>query len=144
LAGEGATPRRAATHNAAVDAAEQRELIDKFIAAYNAFDIDGMTAVLAPDVRFENYSGGVLTASTTGLDQFRQLAEQSKTMFSEREQRITSSAFDENAATVTIAYRGRLAVDIPNGPSAGTLVELEGGSEYTFGDGKITKIVDRS
>ena len=30
----------------------QRELIDRYISAYNAFDIEGMLALVSPDVRF--------------------------------------------------------------------------------------------
>lgn len=54
---------------------EQRALIDAYLAAYNRFDIDGMLATLTEDVRFENWSGGVLTASSDGAAAFRALAE---------------------------------------------------------------------
>ena len=46
------------------------------MAAYNAFDVEGMLATLAADVRFENWSGGRLTAASDGRDAFRVLAEQ--------------------------------------------------------------------
>ena len=122
----------------------ERLLIERFIAAYNAFDVEGMIAQLSPDVRFENYAGDTLTVSTDGIGQFRELAERSKAMFSEREQRILSITGDERSAMVDIAYRGRLAMDIPDGPSAGTVIEMGGRSEYSFAGGRITKIVDRS
>jgi len=121
-----------------------KDLIDRYLAAYNAFDVDGMLSLLSRDVRFENHSGGQLTAATDGIDGFRQLAEQARSLFSEREQRITALEFGDDAAIATIAYRGRLAVDVPDGPSAGTVLDLEGRSEFSFGDGQITKIVDRS
>ncbi len=127
-----------------MDSSRHRELIETYIAAYNAFDIDGMVAVLSPQVRFENYSGDQLTASTSGIDEFRQLAEQSKSLFSEREQRITSLQISDESATVSIAYCGRLAEDLPDGPSAGNTIELNGTSEFSFSDGRITKIIDRS
>jgi hypothetical protein len=122
----------------------ERSLIERFIAAYNAFDIEGMIAQVSPDVRFENYAGDTLTIATNGVEQFRELAERSKAMFSEREQRILSITGDERSATVDIAYRGRLAIDVPAGPSAGTVIEMGGRSEYSFASGRITKIVDRS
>lgn len=121
-----------------------KDLIDRFVAAYNAFDVDGMVALLADDVRFENYSGDRLTATTSGIDEFKHLAEQSKSLFSEREQRITNLELSHDSATATIAYRGTLAADIPDGPPAGTVLDLQGRSEFTFSHGKITKIVDRS
>ena len=121
-----------------------KDLIDRYLVAYNSFDVDGMLLLLSQDVRFENYSGDQLTAATNGIDEFKQLAEQSKSLFSEREQRITSLELSRDSAVATIAYRGKLAADIPNGPPAGTILDLQGKSEFSFGNGQITKIVDRS
>lgn len=123
---------------------EPKELIGRYINAYNAFDIDGMLALLSPDIRFENYAGGQLTASADGIDEFRRLAERAKFLFSEREQRVTSMQVNEHSAVAHIAYRGRLAADIPDGPVAATVLELKGKSEFSFRDGRIIKIVDRS
>jgi hypothetical protein len=131
----------------------QKDLIDRYLAAYNAFDIEGMLAQLDPAIRFENYAGGQLTADASGIDAFRRLAEQSKGLFSEREQRVTGltesltpSSLTPSGATLVaqIAWRGRIAADIPGGPPAGTLLEMRGVSEFDFGGGAITKIVDRS
>ena len=121
-----------------------KDLIDRYLVAYNSFDIDGMLSLLSQDVRFENYSGDQLTAATSSIDELRQLAEKSKSLFSEREQRIMGLEFSHDFAAATIAYRGKLAADIPNGPPAGTILDLQGSSEFSFRDGQITKIVDRS
>lgn len=123
---------------------DKQTLIDRYLIAYNSFDIGGMLALLSPDVRFENYSGGQLTAATSGVDEFKQLAEQSKSLFSEREQRITKLTFNQDSAVADIAYRGKLAADVPDGPSAGTVLDLQGQSEFSFVGGQISKIVDRS
>ncbi|RYF51192.1 MAG: nuclear transport factor 2 family protein, partial [Cytophagaceae bacterium] len=56
----------------------QEQMIQKYIDAYNAFDVDGMLKLLSPDVRFENWSGVHLTAEASGIDKFKQLAEQAK------------------------------------------------------------------
>ena len=121
-------------------------LIDRYIAAYNAFDIEGMLAVLAPGIVFENFSGGQVTASSSGIEAFRELAEQSKSFFSEREQRVIHLQEVQDRVVARISYQGRLAVDIPDGPQAGTLIELQGESEFGFspGDDRIASIVDRS
>lgn len=103
-----------------------------------------MLSLVSQGVRFENYSGDQLTVATSGIDELRQLAEQSRSLFSEREQRITGLEFGHDFAAATIAYQGKLAADIPDGPSAGTILDLQGKSEFSFGDGQITKIVDRS
>ncbi|WP_104204064.1 nuclear transport factor 2 family protein [Billgrantia saliphila] len=127
-----------------MDEAMKRDLIERYIAAYNHFDVEGMLAVLDPDVVFENYSGGELTTSAIGIDEFRQLAEHAKGFFSERVQRITSLTFSQNGATAEIDYHGRLAEDIPGGLKAGSILELNGETEFTFGSERISKIVDRS
>jgi hypothetical protein len=123
---------------------EQAQVIQEYIAAYNAFDVDGMVKLLSPAVRFENWSGAHLTAEASGIDEFRQLAERAKTLFSEREQRITALKQGADSVIVSIAYRGQLAVDIPDGPRAGTVLDLNGESEFAFDGRRISRIVDRS
>lgn len=123
---------------------ERRALIERYLLAYNTFDVDGMLATLTDDVRFENWSGGVLNASSSGNAAFRDLAEQGKAMFSEREQRITALVPRGESTLASIAWRGRLAVDVPGGPPAGTPIELTGESAFAFRGGRIAVIVDRS
>jgi hypothetical protein len=124
--------------------ARQEELIDRYLAAYNGFDIEAMLAQLDPAVRFENYAGGELTAEASGIEAFRQLAEQSTSMFSAREQRVTRLARENGTLVADIAWRGCLAADIPDGPTAGTVLEMNGRSEFAFGADAIVRIVDRS
>ena len=122
----------------------QQDLVDQYLTAYNAFDIEGMLALLSPSVRFENYSGGALTAMADGIDEFRKLAEHAKTLFAEREQRLTALQLNDGVLTAQIAYRGRLAADIPGGPAAGTVLDLNGESEFHFQGDRIARIIDRS
>jgi hypothetical protein len=127
-----------------MSAASQEETIGRYLAAYNAFDVDAMLALLSPEVRFENYEGEQLTAAASGIDEFRHLAERAKALFSEREQRITSLGRHEGAIIAKIAYRGRIGVDIPDGPQAGTVLDLHGESEFSFDGARISRIIDRS
>jgi hypothetical protein len=124
--------------------ANEKDSIERYLAAYNAFDIEAMLAQLDPAIRFENFAGGQLTAEASGIEAFRALAEQSKNLFSEREQRITALVRQDGMLVADIAWRGRLAADLPDGPPAGTLLEMRGRSEFAFGAGGIVKIVDRS
>ena len=123
---------------------DKEKLIDRYLVAYNSFDIGGMLALLSPDVRFENYSGGQLTDATNGIEEFKKLAEKSQSLFSDREQRITRLNHNQDFAIADISYRGKIAADIPNGPLAGTDLDLQGQSEFYFKAGQISKIVDRS
>lgn len=127
-----------------MDEPSRRALIDRYLAAYNRFDVEGMLALLSPDIRFENHTGGQLTAEADGIDAFRALAEQACALFSEREQRLTGLEPAADRTIARIAYRGRLAADMPGGPAAGTLLELAGTTEFGFEGGRIAKIVDRS
>ena len=123
---------------------EKRILIEQFVDAYNRFDVDGMLALLTSDVLFENLADGQLTAATSGIAEFRQLAEQSKALFSERKQTITALKFRPASVVASIAWRGVFAIDVLNGPAAGTVIELEGESEFEFSGGRLSRIVDRS
>ncbi len=67
-----------------MDDAKRKELIGKYIAAHNAFDIEGMAAVLSPDVCFENYSGEERSHATRGIGEFLRLAASSQSVFSVR------------------------------------------------------------
>jgi hypothetical protein len=95
-------------------------------------------------LEFRNYKGEELTTSANGIDEFRQLAEHARGFFSERVQRVSSLTLSEDSATAEIDYHGRLAQDIPGGPKAGSLIELNGISEFTFDSERIVKIIDRS
>jgi hypothetical protein len=57
---------------------------------------------------------------------------------------VTGLAREGELLVAEIAWRGRLAADVPGGPPAGTLLEMKGRSEFAFGPAGILKIVDRS
>jgi ketosteroid isomerase-like protein len=123
---------------------EQKKIIQNYITAYNSFDIDGMVALAHPKVVFKNIAGGKVTAEASGADQYRELAIQSKALFSSRQQEATNLKFTENIVTADIAYEGILAVDLPNVMNAGEKLRLNGRSEFEFKDGKIYRIDDFS
>jgi ketosteroid isomerase-like protein len=130
-----------------MDPSEQVALIKRYVAAYNAFDIDGMIASVHEEVAFRNISDGVVTHETRGVAAFRAQAAEGARIFSSREQTITgvSPLADdgEPGMAVEIDYRAVLASDLPNGMKAGDTIELTGRSEFRFRDGRIVSIVDR-
>lgn len=123
---------------------EMRSLIERYITAYNAFDVDGMLSAIHSDIDFQNISGGAITATASGIDEFRSLAEQSRSYFSSRRQTITNLAVDGQRASAEVEFEATLAVDLPDGPRAGELLRLTGRSEYEFRDGKMIRITDFS
>lgn len=123
---------------------ENRSLIECYIDYYNSFDIDGMMSVIHPDIEFKNVSGGKVNATASGVDEFRQLAEKSKGLFTSRKQTVIKFWSNDDRASIEVAYEGVLASDLPNGMKAGETLRLSGRSEFTFHDGKIFRIMDIS
>lgn len=123
---------------------EKRALIDRYIAAYNAFDMDGMMAVLHPEIGFQNVSSGEVNASVSGSEEFRQLAERSGHLFSSRKQTVTGFRAQEDRAFIDVDYEAVLAADMPNGMKKGEILRLTGRTEFTFRDGRIYRIRDVS
>lgn len=123
---------------------QKRDLIERFIEAYNDLDVDRMMAWVDPAIEFQNVSNGEVNARTSGADEFRALAEQSKQLFTSRKQTVTKFEIDGDRVSVEIEFRGVPASDLPNGMMAGTEILLSGRSEYTLRDGKIVKLTDLS
>jgi hypothetical protein len=121
-----------------------RTLIDRYVAAYNAFDVPGMLAVLHRDVRFRNVSNGQETAATDGRDEFRALAKRGLEIFRSRRQTIREYYTDGERAWITVDYQGVLAKDLGPGLAAGDTLRLTGRSAFAFRDGLIVDLLDES
>ncbi|RJE88383.1 nuclear transport factor 2 family protein [Paenibacillus sp. 1011MAR3C5] len=121
-----------------------RSIIEQYIAAYNAFHIEDMLALLHDEVVFQNYAGGKLELETSGISEFRELAEQSAKMFESRCQSITDFRSTNGQIVVDIQYEAVLAVDLPNGMKRGEQLQLTGKSVFQIQNGKISRIEDHS
>ena len=53
-----------------MEKSEKENLIERYVRAYNDFDVDGMVALLHPEITFQNVSGGEVNAATSGLPSF--------------------------------------------------------------------------
>lgn len=124
--------------------ANHKKIIENYVLAYNAFDIDGMTQNMHQDVVFENTTNGVVDLTTNGIAEFRAQAESAKQLFSKRCQTIQEWDFQTEAVTIQIHYEGVLAVDLPGGAMAGDTLELNGSSEFKFLEDQIIGIKDMS
>lgn len=123
---------------------EIRALVDHYIDAYNRKDVDDMLTGLHPQVEFKNISAGVVNASTHGVAELRVLAQQSLSLFSQRQQKIETFEIQGSVAVATIAFHAVVAADLPNGLKKGQALNLSGRSEFEFEDGAISKITDIS
>ncbi len=123
---------------------QHQRSVEQYIRAYNQFDIEGMLALLHPDIVFQNISEGEVSLETKGIAAFRKQAEEAQTFFSEREQTVTSWSFRQDTVIVGIRYRAVLAKDLPNGLRHGDPLQLDGVSEFVFEGDKIIRLTDRS
>ena len=121
-----------------------RTQIERYLAAYNAFDVPGMLELLHAEVEFRNVAGGEVTAAAHGIDEFRQLAERGAQLFSSRRQAIRQYAQDGDTATIDVDYEGVLAADLGPTLRTGDTLRLTGRSTFRFRDGMIASIVDES
>ena len=121
---------------------EQKVAIDNYLKAYNNFDVDGMLDLVHPKVVFKNISKGKVNAIANGVDELRQMANTSTTLFSSRCQKITDFNTAGQTATVKIEFEGVLASDLTNGMKAGEVVRVKGRSKFQFRDGKIIRKTD--
>ncbi len=127
-----------------MEADEKQTLIQRYLNAYNSFDIDRMMEVIHDNIEFKNISGGETNASAFGIKEFRAIAEQSKQLFSSRKQTVTKWDLEGNGASIEVDYTGVLAIDLQNGMKVGDRLQLKGRSEFVFCDGKIYRLTDYS
>lgn len=127
-----------------MNSTEMRTLVDQYLDAYNNMDVSRMLATVHANVEFKNISEGTVNAATKGVEELQALAEQSKSLFSERQQTIVSFETTDNNAVASIAFRAVVANDLPNGLKKGQVLSLTGRSEFTFRDEKIFQITDIS
>ena len=121
-----------------------KAIVEGYLAAYNALDVEAMLDFLHLEIVFKNVAGGEVNATATGIDEFREMAEQSKSLFASRRQVITSFDSSEDTARVGIKYKAVLAADLPNGMKAGDTLLLNGTSVFKFRDDKLYRITDYS
>ena len=120
----------------------KRDLIEKFIAHYNAKDVGAMMDLCTDDVVFESISNTDGVTRTVGREELRRLALMGAEFFEERRQTPTNWVLGESNAAVEIDYWCRLAQDLPNGKRAGEEMSLRGASFYTCRDGLISRLKD--
>ena len=123
---------------------ERERIIQNYIDGYNQFNIDQMVADFHEEIIFENIQNDEITMSLTGLEAFRQQAEQATTYFLARTQTVRSFRHSGNRSEVEIDYNATLAMDLPNGLKKGQELKLSGKSVFVFRDDRIIKLTDIS
>ncbi len=119
-------------------------VVERYIAAYNARDVDAMLACLTPDVHFQNISGGETNAETHGKAQFAELARLGASAFSSRRQTVVHCINVVERTMAEVDFEAVVAADLPNGWKAGQKLAFTGASYFEMRDGAIARIVDES
>lgn len=120
------------------------EIINGYIKAYNAMDVEGMLSFLHEDIVFHSVTDGQYELSVNSREEFGALATQALSLFTSREQIIAQTVFDGETANAKIDYVGTLAVDMPSFGAAGETIKFRGRSEFVFKDDLIHILTDYS
>ncbi|WP_254528942.1 MULTISPECIES: nuclear transport factor 2 family protein [unclassified Sphingobacterium] len=123
----------------------REEIIKNYINGYNSFNTEMMSRDLDENLLFENISNGNVTDSLVGKQEFMNQAEQAKSFFSERHQKITAMEHFENYSEITIEYSAKLSKDLSPELNIGDSIQLDGKSIFEFSpENKIIVLKDIS
>jgi len=123
---------------------DMETIIERYIASYNARDIEGMLECVTKDVVFENISNTGQSMRLEGKEAMGQVAELSCNAFSYRRQRILSLTHSAGRAAAEVEFEGKAAVDLPNGVRAGETMKLRGASFFEMRGSLLSRIADYS
>lgn len=123
---------------------EREGIIKNYVEGYNQFDVDKMIADFHESIVFENIQNNEVNMTLTGINEFKEQAENAKTYFSNRSQVITSFNHLDLKTEIEIDYYAVLAMDFPNGMKTGDELNLKGKSVFEFSGSKISKLSDIS
>lgn len=122
----------------------REQIINNYLTAYNNFDVEGMVQDLDETVKFENVTNAEVNLTLNGLAAFKEQAIQIIPIFETRRQTANSFTHNGDKTEVLISYYAVVAMDLPNGLTKGTALNLTGTSIFTFASDKITAITDIS
>jgi hypothetical protein len=121
--------------------AKKRVMIEQYIQAYNAMDVEGMMENLDQTIEFEFQLDGRIEMKITGFREFREQAEKNLLNFSHRHQKIMGYRMEGNSIFVNIEFRGTISPEFAQ--SDNQILELKGTAEFVFFEGKIIQIIER-
>jgi hypothetical protein len=123
---------------------QHRSMVERYIRAYNEFNLEDMLSFLTKDCVFENISNSGNSVICTGLEEIRKIATQAKAAFRNREQTVRNWIVSDNKIAIEIDYRAELAIDLSDTLKAGQQLVLRGMSVFEFSGNKISRIADYS
>ena len=117
-------------------------IVQKYISAYNDFDIETMVSLMHADCIFESRVNNKVMLSTKGQTSFRQICNLSKKNYKYRKQIIEDFKEYDNKVEVKLYFKATLAVDIPDLGKKDEVISFETKSIFEFKSGLIYKITN--
>jgi hypothetical protein len=127
-----------------MDNSWKKQVIEKYINAYNTFDTEKMVEQLHPGVEFMRISKSAVISKARGIDDFKELLEKNSSNFSSRKQKILKYSRKGDVTVVKTAFIGTLAVHLVSGFSAGATLRANKNIEFSFHNNKISRIKEVS
>ena len=121
-----------------------KAIVEKYIDAYNNFNIEDMMSCFLQTASFENVSNASGSICLQGVDEIKKLANKSKEFFISRKQEVLHWHEGKDHVVVEILYKAVLNIDFSDTLKKGNSLELKGVSIFEFKNGKISRLVDFS
>ncbi len=121
-----------------------KEIISRFMSAYNSHDIDSMLKLIHPYILFKNVSSGRVNVQTVGREEFIKLIKKTAEIFKDREQKIVSYEEADDRVKVEVQYHAKVEIDQPDGKKSKDDISMHSRSEFTIKDGLIYSMIDKS
>jgi len=121
---------------------EKRAMLEGYVHAFNAFDLEGMIAFLHPDAQVITIVDGDVASSADGMDDVRLHERIENARCSSRKKTVMECYERGDQVVVELSYSCVLAADQADGLKAGDTVTLEGIAEVAFIDDKISKVAE--
>ncbi|MBK7539535.1 MAG: nuclear transport factor 2 family protein [Myxococcales bacterium] len=122
--------------------------VARYLAAYNAIDVDAMLATMADDIIFDHVSNATESVRTEGKESLEQLARQTASLMSARTQTVRQAVCQEQGeltrCALLVDYEAVVAMDLPDGLERGQVLRLRGASFFELRGDLITRITDLS
>ena len=119
-----------------------KEIVQKYINAYNESNVEAMISLIHPDFIFESKTNGFVSFTTKGKHSFRQICNIAKNNYKHRKQVIEGFKEFENKIEVNLYFKATLAIDIEEMGKKDEQVSFETKTIFELKDGLIYKITN--
>jgi len=119
-----------------------KEIVQKYINAYNNFDIETMVSLMHNDCIYEGKTKGIQSFCIKGKHSFRQINMLSKNNYTFRKQVIEGFIESMNKVEVNLYFKAILAVDVSELGKKGEEIAFETKSVFEFKNGLIYKLTN--